>query len=91
MFDGNSVPRIFKPFLGQYECIQASCLHDYLYDKKSDIYRVSRKEADKIYKEILDVLSIHDNDKLFINLLKIIRNDIVYCVVRAIGFRRFKK
>lgn len=52
-FNGNSIPKAFRFFLGQYDYLQASCVHDYLYNTKSDYLNVSRKEADIIYRDYL--------------------------------------
>ncbi|MBK2258992.1 DUF1353 domain-containing protein [Francisella philomiragia] len=77
-FNGNSIPRFFRWFLGKYEYLEASCVHDYLYTKQSNdleiekpklykftgrnvthwyykpfLFKINRKDADKIYKSIL--------------------------------------
>ncbi|QEO57546.1 DUF1353 domain-containing protein [Francisella marina] len=52
-FNGHSVPRILRAFLGQFDYIQASLIHDFLYSTASDNYNISRKEADIIYLHLL--------------------------------------
>ena len=79
-FDGNTVPRWARFFIGQYEYIQASCIHDYLYNKDTNYLNISRYEADNIYKVMLIDMGF-DKYKAMV----------CYYLIRLIGFRRFRK
>ena len=80
VFDGNSVPRLFRPFLGQYDYAQASCIHDYLYNTESDYMNISRKQADDIYKNHLIQLGCQKYKAC-----------IAYFAVRLFGSKFYKK
>ena len=78
-FNGNSVPKWARFFLGQYDYIQASCVHDYLYSQNAE-YSTTRYYADNIYREIL------------INLgFKKYKANIAYICIRLFGKKFYKK
>lgn len=78
-FNGHSVPRILRPFLGQFDYIQASLVHDFLYNEASDNYNISRKEADVVYLNMLKELGCN----------KLISN-CSYLAVRLFGRKYYK-
>ncbi|AEE26308.1 DUF1353 domain-containing protein [Francisella hispaniensis] len=79
-FNGNSIPRAFNWFLGKYEYLQASCVHDYLYNSRSNKLNISRKQADEIYKKILIELGCPK-----------LKAHICYFFIRFFGSKYYKK
>lgn len=80
VFNGNSVPRFARPILGQYDYLECSCVHDFLYDKESDYLRLTRKYADKLYKNMLIEFGCSR-----------LASKTYYIFLRLIGWRKFKK
>jgi hypothetical protein len=51
--DGNSVPRVCRPFIGSYDYLPAAILHDFIYQGYGRTKVTTRKEADKLYRDLL--------------------------------------
>ncbi|MDO4690963.1 MAG: DUF1353 domain-containing protein [Fusobacterium sp.] len=78
--DFASVPRIFNIFILPYgKHSSASLIHDWLYSKNCDI-KATRKEADRIFLEIMKE-----------DLVNIFKRNLMYLAVRAFGWRYFRR
>ncbi|WP_265658590.1 DUF1353 domain-containing protein [Francisella philomiragia] len=90
VFNGNSIPRLFRWFLGKYEYLEASCIHDYLYDTKSNHLKKSKKQADTIYINIIIRLSTKSSKSYITLKLKKIRANIIYFFIKEFGHKHYK-
>ncbi|MBY7733483.1 DUF1353 domain-containing protein [Francisella philomiragia] len=90
VFNGNSIPRLFRWFLGKYEYLEASCIHDYLYDTKSDHLKKTKKQADIIYMNLIIRLSTKNNKNDMAFKLKKMRAGIIYFFIKEFGHKYYK-
>lgn len=90
LFNGNSIPRLFRWFLGKYEYLEASCIHDYLYDTKSNHLNKTKKQADIIYINIIIRLSTKSSKSYITLKLKKIRANIIYFFIKEFGHKYYK-
>ncbi len=78
IYDGNSIPRAFRWFLGKFEYMRASCVHDWLYDVRCT-NNINRKQADNIYRDMLIELGVSK-----------IKANIAYVAIRLFGEKYYK-
>ena len=79
--DFASIPSVFQPVfekLGRHN--NAAILHDYLYDHGYSKYKLTRKEADKIFLDEMQILGVSK-----------IKRKSMYYAVRMFGGSRFIK
>jgi hypothetical protein len=83
IFNGSNIPKGSKFFFGdpfdQYHQ-EPSLVHDFLYDRCSDVYLFSRKEADMVYYEQL----LNQGYSKF-------KANIEYTGLRCFGWKYYKK
>ncbi len=78
--NGNNVPRLFRWVTGKYAYLQASAIHDKLYDGYCRVFGYTRKSADKLYKDMIIGLGCNK-----------FKANLIYLSIRLFGKKYFKK